>query len=199
MFRPSRTLPLQLLRQAARLRPIDLPAPYLNSFRCIRQNTTSASASDAAVTFASQSHSRWTRRLLYIGIFGGLGLYAGKAAVNTVSAPSVPGTDEDAREMKKIQEAVNLLPIVRKLRDDPNYVEWEPYTKIPEEEREHRLTSGPLKGSRGLAVQVSSTVARFQSLSELDLGIVCCGLISFLANPWIASRGLSGTKKTRKL
>lgn len=103
--------------------------------------------------------------------------------MNTVSAPPVPGTDEDAREMKKIQEAINLLPIVRKLRDDPNYVEWEPYTNFSEEEKEHRLTSGPLKGSRGLAVQVGSTLAHVQSLSELDLDILCSGLISSLANP----------------
>lgn len=183
MFRPLRTLPSQLLRQAARPRPIDLPAPHLKSFRCLRPNTTSTSASDVAATSASQSQSRWTRRLLYIGIFGGLGLYTGKAAVNTVSAPPVPGTDEDAREMKKIQEAINLLPIVRKLRDDPNYVEWEPYTNFSEEEKEHRLTSGPLKGSRGLAVQVGSTLAHVQSLSELDLDILCSGLISSLANP----------------
>ncbi|KAL1970331.1 hypothetical protein VTN77DRAFT_5491 [Rasamsonia byssochlamydoides] len=153
MFRPSRTLPSQFLRQAVRPRPVDLPEPYLNAFRCIRQNTTSTSASDAVTTAAPQSQSKWARRLLYIGIFGGLGLYTGKAVMNTVSAPPAPGTAADARDMKAIQETVNLLPIVRELRNNSDYVEWEAYSNLMEEEKVHRLTSGPLRGSRGLATQ----------------------------------------------
>jgi hypothetical protein len=79
----------------------------------------------------------------------------GKAAVDKVSAPPAPGTPEDAREMKQIQETLNILPIVRKLRNDPEYVEWEAFAGYSEEEKQHRLTSGPMRGSRGLALQVS--------------------------------------------
>lgn len=56
--------------------------------------------------------------------------------------------------MQQIQEILGLLPIVRGLRADPNYSEWEAYDSLSEEDKKHRLTSGPLKGSRGLAVQV---------------------------------------------
>jgi ubiquitin carboxyl-terminal hydrolase 14 len=94
------------------------------------------------------------RRLLYIAIFGGLGLYTGKNVMTTVVAPAAPDTPDDSRQMKQIQETLNLLPIVRQLRADPDYVEWEAYDRFSEEDKKHRLTSGPLKGSRGLAVQV---------------------------------------------
>lgn len=66
----------------------------------------------------------------------------------------MPGTDEDSIRMKAIESLFNRWPDVRKLRENPDYVESPVYENYSEEERAHRLSSGPLHGSRGLALQV---------------------------------------------
>lgn len=45
-------------------------------------------------------------------------------------------------------------PIVQLLREDPDWEESDVYGNYSLEDKEHRLTSGPLKGSRGLGLQV---------------------------------------------
>ncbi|TQB77213.1 hypothetical protein MPDQ_004613 [Monascus purpureus] len=71
-----------------------------------------------------------------------------------VSAPPVPGSEEDRREIARIHSFYeNALPIVRDLRDNPDYVESDAYGNFTEEEKKHMLTSGPLRGSGGLALQ----------------------------------------------
>lgn len=72
-----------------------------------------------------------------------------------IGAPPLPGTGEDASEMRAIRYIFdNGLPIVNELRRNPDYVESEVYENYSEEDRTHRLSSGPLRGSRGFALQV---------------------------------------------
>lgn len=56
--------------------------------------------------------------------------------------------------MGKISKLLNYYPLVSDLRKDPDYVEWEAYENFTDEEKAHRLSSGPLRGSRGFALQV---------------------------------------------
>lgn len=73
-----------------------------------------------------------------------------------VAAPPDPGSVQDQAEMQQIQRAFEVgLPLVQELRKDPDYVETDVYENFAEEHRTHRLTSGPLAGSRGLGLQVS--------------------------------------------
>lgn len=73
-----------------------------------------------------------------------------------VSAPPEPGSIEDQAGMRQIQRAFDIgLPIVQKLRRNPDYVETDVYENFAEEHKTRRLTSGPLAGSRGLGLQVS--------------------------------------------
>lgn len=66
----------------------------------------------------------------------------------------LPGTPQD-EQYKKIQMFIyNRLSLVKRLQQDPEWREWEAYSNFSQEERRHRLTSGPLGGARGLAVQV---------------------------------------------
>lgn len=73
-----------------------------------------------------------------------------------VAAPPDPGSIEDQAEMQQIRRAFEIgLPIVQELRKNPDYVETDVYENFAEEHKAHRLTSGPLGGSRGLGLQVS--------------------------------------------
>ncbi|EAW08866.1 PaaI family thioesterase [Aspergillus clavatus NRRL 1] len=110
-----------------------------------------------ASTIASNSaaiKSKWPRRLIYAGIFGGLGVAAGKLVDEKISPPALPGTVEDAAKLEEIYRVYeDGLPIVRELRKNPDFVESNVYEDITEELLARRFTSGPLRGSRGLALQ----------------------------------------------
>lgn len=73
-----------------------------------------------------------------------------------VAAPPIPGTPEDKLQLQDIQHVFDTgLPLVQRLRADPDYVEMGVYENYSEEYKTHRLTSGALGGSRGIALQVS--------------------------------------------
>jgi hypothetical protein len=73
-----------------------------------------------------------------------------------VAAPPVPGTPEDKLQLQDIQHVFDTgLPIVQRLRANPEFVEMGVYENYSEEYKTHRLTSGALGGSRGIALQVS--------------------------------------------
>lgn len=111
----------------------------------------------------------------------------GQAYTTKYLFPAAPGSPEDVQQLKQIQNLVDYLPIVRKLRADPKYVEWEAYEDFADESKLQRLTSGPLRGSRGLAVQVSSALLGPQSGTSLaDPHFFLC-----------VFRGFSGMKRTR--
>lgn len=75
-----------------------------------------------------------------------------------ISAPPAPGTDENRREVEEIRQFYDLaLPIVHDLRSHPDYVESGVYENYTEEQNAHRLTTGPLRGSGGFALQVRSS------------------------------------------
>ncbi len=73
-----------------------------------------------------------------------------------IAAPPVPGTPEDKLQLQDIQHVFDTgLPLVQKLRVDPDYVEMGVYENYSEDYKTRRLTSGALGGSRGIALQVS--------------------------------------------
>ncbi|KAJ5571397.1 hypothetical protein N7535_005057 [Penicillium sp. DV-2018c] len=131
--------------------------------RAIRQSTAptqslrrpaARNVSTVTQPVVPRQSSRWTRRLIYASIFGTLGLGAGKWFDNKVSAPPAPGTLEDQAELHEIQRVFDIgLPIVQELRRDPDYVEKEVYQNFEDEHKTHRLTSGPMAGSRSLGLQ----------------------------------------------
>ncbi|KAF7587478.1 hypothetical protein BBP40_007199 [Aspergillus hancockii] len=102
----------------------------------------------------SPEPTKWPRLLIYAGIFGGLGVTAGKWMDDKVSAPAEPGTREDVLKLEEINRVYEIgLPIVQELRDNPDYVESGVYGNYTEDDKKQRLTSGPLEGSRALALQ----------------------------------------------
>lgn len=168
MFLPRRLLQSQI-RHLARRGPSQRPgsSPSRNTSTVTQNRPTQPSP--------------WRRRLIYASIFGTLGLGAGKWMDKKMGTPITPGTEEDASELKVIRYIFETgLPIVRNLRNNPDYVESEVYENYSEEERAHRLTSGPLRGSRGFALQVSRT-----------LSVWSCPWFQTVLVPWLwrSSRG----------
>lgn len=117
----------------------------------VRNNGTAAAA--RATENPTASRSKWTRRFIYATIFGSLGYYTGQSYTARYLFPAIPGSPEDVQRFEEIRRLIEYLPVVRKLRADPKYVEWEAYDSFTEEDKARRLSSGPLSGSRGLAAQ----------------------------------------------
>lgn len=73
-----------------------------------------------------------------------------------VAAPPKPGSVEDQVALQEIQRIYETgLPIVQRLRNNPDWEEGDVYGDFSEQKKAERLSSGPLAGSRGLALQVS--------------------------------------------
>ncbi|KAL5341479.1 HotDog domain-containing protein [Aspergillus crustosus] len=96
----------------------------------------------------------WVRRLIYFGLSGCLGLGIGEIVHSyLLKEPTRPGTEEDGCEMREISPKFERVPIVQKLRRDPDWTEVYVYGNYSDEDKERRMTSGPLGGSGGLAIQ----------------------------------------------
>ncbi|KAL1881513.1 hypothetical protein Plec18167_003109 [Paecilomyces lecythidis] len=149
----SRSFHAQLLKQIFPQRP--LAASSLRPTRQLLSKRCNSSATAQSQSQSQQStRSRSLRNLIYIAIFGGLGLSLGSRIEKLIATPPEPDTEEDTALRRSIEDAYERLPIVQALRDDPDFgKEWNAYSNFSEEEKEHRLTSGPLKGGRGLALQ----------------------------------------------
>ncbi|CRG86225.1 hypothetical protein PISL3812_03228 [Talaromyces islandicus] len=141
----------QLLPRSCRPRQVASPASS-SSLRAANGRSITTTASSASTANATR-RSKWTRRILWGSAFAGLGYYTGQQYLKSFTSPAAPGTAEDTQRIEELQRLVDYLPVVQKLRKDPNYEEWDAYESFSDEDKEKRLSSGPLKGSRGLALQ----------------------------------------------
>lgn len=106
-------------------------------------------------TTASQAQKqvqwpRYLRSALYVTVFTALGFL-----LDTSFSVMQPGSPGDLKLQAKIRESFENLDIVQRLREDPDYKEWEAYGNFSSEEKKKRLTSGSLSGARGFSSQVS--------------------------------------------
>ncbi|KAK2736335.1 hypothetical protein FQN57_000785 [Myotisia sp. PD_48] len=103
------------------------------------------------------AQSKWPRRFRiagYILIFGGLGSINASMVMKQFGGPVLePDSPEDIIVRDTLKLGFDRLPLVKKLRADPDYVEWEPYGHLNAEEKLKRITSGSLRGSRGVSCQ----------------------------------------------
>lgn len=158
MSRSSRTFSRTLQSQLPWSRTVQRARPSTTLLTSLRNNLTRHASTAASYPTSTSSpsgqQSKWLRCLFNIALFGSLGYAVGSISYQGAIAPPPPGTDEDAKEMGKISKLLNYYPLVSDLRKDPDYVEWEAYENFTDEEKAHRLSSGPLRGSRGFALQV---------------------------------------------
>ena len=65
----------------------------------------------------------------------------------------IPLSKEDLHHMNILKQASLALPLVAKMSRDPEWEQWDAYESLPKDRREHRLTTGPLGGIRGIGHQ----------------------------------------------
>ncbi|EZF70123.1 hypothetical protein H105_07523 [Trichophyton soudanense CBS 452.61] len=130
-----------------RLNPI-LPLRQISKYQSRRLTT---------VTVPPPGPNKSPRRLrilLSILLFGYLGRRYMSSEINLFTGPIIePASPEDIEITTSLNSRFDQLEIVKRLREDPDYTEWEPYGNFTEEEKKARLTSGCLRGSRGLSCQ----------------------------------------------
>lgn len=154
MFSSRRVLQTQL--RLLRNKPL-LPCRYT-----LRPSRNTSTAAHEPIP----QPSRWPRRLAYIAIFGSLGIAAGKWMDRKLTPPPFPDTEEDREKLEEIRYIYEHgLPIVKELRENPDYIEADVYGNYSKEDKLQRLSSGALRGSRGLAFQVSSHCGSSRYLS----------------------------------
>lgn len=121
--------------------------------------TVDTHASSGVNTSAATPLPRLPRRLR-IFLYGStsllVGFMAGALTRDLIVPPlPAPGTPEDTILISQLRATADTLPIVQSLRSDKKHKwrEWDAYSSIPPIELPKRLTTGPMGGARGLAVQ----------------------------------------------
>ena len=64
-----------------------------------------------------------------------------------------PGSEEEEKYLKNVENALHSLPIVRKLSDDKEWIKAIGIFPIPEQDIPHNLTMGVLAGSGRISVK----------------------------------------------
>ncbi|KAL9085213.1 MAG: hypothetical protein Q9159_004815 [Coniocarpon cinnabarinum] len=136
-----------------------------------------------------------TRALFFITFCGVGFVYLTSEGLARAPIPFPPGSSEDQEELKLLAEEHDALPLVQDLRSiyrvDPStghrerlWKEWIAYRGLSDptstsaslERREHMLSTGPLKGSQGLAAQsVFYNERSGQVMVFVNFGEGCCG------------------------
>ncbi|KZZ96433.1 thioesterase [Ascosphaera apis ARSEF 7405] len=103
--------------------------------------------------------ARHIRNTVYALCFASIGYTVGNYFVlNYLGGVEVPGSAADTARLSVIRAAFEKLDVTKQLRKQAEeekgvWEEWEPYTNFTEEEKQGRLTSGCLNGSRAVAFQ----------------------------------------------
>lgn len=103
-----------------------------------------------------------------------MGKIYGEGAIHSFLYPATPGSEKDEHALRNIRMIFDTLPLVQQLRKDPDYLESGVYESFSEEKKPHRLTSGPMAGSRGLGLQVGLSIPKCASTSlHATRGVLC--------------------------
>ncbi|KAI9838956.1 MAG: hypothetical protein M1819_004164 [Sarea resinae] len=147
------------------------------------------------------------RPYIYATLFLATGLLLGQSLRYTILPPPLPHAHSpvDALLLAELSHTLSTLHLVRSLRDDPEWREWDAYSNyVTGAERAHRLTTGPLAGARGIGLQkVFFNAAAGQAISVIWFGggvegwpgIVHGGVIATVmdeSTARVATRGLKG-------
>ncbi|KAI9642061.1 hypothetical protein NHQ30_009932 [Ciborinia camelliae] len=100
----------------------------------------------------SPKRKRSLRPTIYASLFLLIGLTAGQYVSLVLSPPPLPEPSSASDELMTswLHAQASKLPLVQSLTEDPIWQSWDAYSTFTPEERPHRLTTGPLGGSRSL-------------------------------------------------
>ncbi|KAM3076452.1 hypothetical protein ACMFMG_007268 [Clarireedia jacksonii] len=95
---------------------------------------------------------RSLRPVIYASLFLFLGLTTGQYLSLVISPPPLPepNTTPDDLMTTFLHDQASKIPLVQSLSSDPTWQSWDAYSGFTPAERPHRLTTGPLGGTRGL-------------------------------------------------
>jgi acyl-coenzyme A thioesterase PaaI-like protein len=95
---------------------------------------------------------RSLRPFIYATIFFTIGAASGQYVRYIISPLPLPtpNTPDDALLTTTIKTMATNLPLVKSLSENPAWRSWDAYSIFTPLEKEHRITSGPLGGARGL-------------------------------------------------
>lgn len=133
--------------------------PYRSSSTTTHRSITtvpSANPGNAGDTASNPAIRRSRLPWIYATTFLFLGLATGQLVRFIVLPPPLPlpGTEEDTILINTLDAQADALPIVLELRaHNADWKEWPAYSNIRPPHREHRLSTGPMAGARGLGVQ----------------------------------------------
>lgn len=119
--------------------------------------------------------ARHIRNTVYALCFASIGYTVGNYFVlNYLGGVEVPGSAADTARLSVIRAAFEKLDVTKQLRKQAEeekgvWEEWEPYTNFTEEEKQGRLTSGCLNGSRAVAFQVCYCLQQIRCIAELKV------------------------------
>lgn len=120
-----------------------------------------------------------------------MGLTIGKTLSLAIAPPPLPlpGSKEDALIVERITKKAEELPLVKSLTEDPDWTFHDAFAGLPVEERAHRLSTGPLGGSRGLGgfQRIFYNAGTGECITVLWIGGAVSGW------PWVAHGGLIAT------
>lgn len=134
---------------------------------------------------------RSVRPYIYALLFFLLGQTAGDLSGTFAILPPqpLPGTPADENQIAAITKLAENLPLVQSLSSDPNWTWHDAYHGFPAEEKPHRLTTGPLGGSRGIGgfQRIFQNAETGESISVIFIGAAVSGW------PRVAHGGLTAT------
>ncbi|KAF5876988.1 putative thioesterase family protein [Botrytis fragariae] len=139
---------------------------------------------------SSPKRKRSLRPTIYASLFLLIGLTTGQYVSLVLSPPALPEPSSPSDELMTswLHAQASKIPLVQSLTEDPVWQSWDAYSTFTPEERPHRLTTGPLGGSRSIGgyqrVFYNSTTGEFISIVYLGgalggwPGVVHGGLIA---------------------
>ncbi|QSZ36664.1 hypothetical protein DSL72_006545 [Monilinia vaccinii-corymbosi] len=163
----------------------------LPQHRDLRSQFSSPQEAPPVSSSPSPTRKRSLRPKIYASLFLLIGLTLGQLASLILSPPSSPepSSPSDERMISWLHQQASKIPIVQSLTEDPIWQSWDAYSTFTPEERPHRLTTGPLGGSRGLGgyqrVFYNPTTGEF--ITIVYLGGAITGW------PWVVHGGLTAT------
>ncbi|CZR51626.1 related to thioesterase family protein [Phialocephala subalpina] len=147
---PSRQLDGRYLH--GRLYSTSPPPPASETSKPIDLRSQFSDAHPTPPPSAEPAPQRSLRPYIYATLFFMIGLTVGQYVRLVLAPPPLPpaGTKEDELMVQYLQKQAEHLPIVQSLSNDPKWTHHDAYTSLPEHERSHRLTTGPLAGARAI-------------------------------------------------
>ena len=156
--------------------------------------------------------TRYLRPMITVLAFFLLGSVGGGIVAGILVPPPLPIPDgeEDAALFAKLKRDLAMLEVVKELRSpegkDSGWIEYEAFMGMPEEVRDHNMSAGVLRGTRGIGLRRMWWNSKKQELVGVVFlggalagwpGVVHGGVVATVLMEGIATVGNGGPQEIR--